>query len=192
VTASFRPGGATQPCTVSPAVEAIEQPARPDDLCSNGADPCGQLRSAVTTTAPWLASATAAIVSSPSAGACTTATPSSSASAAPVRAWPSSTIVTGAPSRPAVTDARTRSVKTRAAPGRSRHHPVGREPITLAAAITSTRTGSHTPPSPGHRRRPRCRSACLPGPRSGRARAGDLGCMFCSELVSLAKGYSRR
>jgi len=37
-----------------------------------------------------------------------------------------------------------------------------------------------------------CRSACLPGPRSGRARAGDLGCMFCSELVSLAKGYSRR
>lgn len=49
----------------------------------------------------------------------------------------SSTRLTGGPAPPAATAARTRSVKPRVAPGRSRHQLVGRDPITLAASMTS-------------------------------------------------------
>ena len=84
----------------------------------------------------------AAIVPSPSPGACTTSTPSAAPSSTPALALPSSTMVTGGSRRPAATAARTCSVNRRAAPGRSRHHPVGREPMTLAASITSTRPAS--------------------------------------------------
>ena len=85
--------------------------------------------------------------------------------------------------RPAVTEARTRSVKIRVAAGRSLHHPVGREPITLAASITSIRTGSHKPHSSGHRRRPTCRFGRPRGPISPSFGRADLcGCLVQRQL----------
>lgn len=117
----------------------------PTTFASDARTRSASLRSAVTTTAPRWAWAMATIVSSPSAGACTTSTPSTSLSSAPARAPPSSTSFTGGSSRPEVTVARTRSVKRRAAPTRSRHQPVGRDPITLAASITSIPRASRQP-----------------------------------------------
>ncbi len=64
---------------------------------------------------------------------------SASDSAAPSRARPSNTRTTGGSNRAWRTVARTCSAKRRAAAGRSRHHPVGRDPITLAASRTSIR-----------------------------------------------------
>src|SRR5581483_8386866 len=109
-------------------------------------------RSAVTTTRPRWRSAMVAIVSSPTPGACTTATPSTSDPSAPPRPRPSSTTVTGGLSRPATTADRTVATKSRVAPGRSRHQPVGREPITLAASTTSTSPASRVGDSSSTRR----------------------------------------
>ena len=85
------------------------------------------------------AATTETSVSSPLPGACTTVTPLSAVGSAPSRALPSRTTTTGSWSRPACTADRSRSRNFRAAPGRSRHHPSGREPITFAASIRSTR-----------------------------------------------------
>ena len=119
--APWRPALARRPCPArgSPpgcsVHEPVEQPARPDHLGVARAHAVASPRSAVTTItstsgAAW-AAAMAAIVSSPSPDAWSTSTPSATASSAPFLAWPSSTTVTGGSSRPAATDARTRSVE---------------------------------------------------------------------------------
>jgi hypothetical protein len=56
----------------------------------------------------------------------------------PWRALPSRTTTTGGAIRPESTAARTWSTNVRAAPARSRHQPVGRDPTTLAASMRST------------------------------------------------------
>jgi hypothetical protein len=128
--------------------EPVEQPARPDDLGVDRSDPLGQFPVGRNHDHLAIGLGMAAIVSSPTPGACTTSTPSTFASSAPARARPSSTRVTGGSSRPPVTVDRTRSVKRRAAPDRSRLQPVGRDPITLATSITNIRTVWRLPRSP--------------------------------------------
>jgi hypothetical protein len=88
----------------------------------------------------WLGeSAVAAMsVSSPAPRAWTTVTPPAEPASTPRHAAPSRTTTVDSPSRPAAAAARTRSTNPRADPGRSRHHPVGREPITFAASTRST------------------------------------------------------
>jgi hypothetical protein len=101
---------------------------------------CRSSRSAETKVTGLVATlATMRRVSSPLCGACTTVTPSSSPSWQPVRAAPSSTTTTGRSKRLARAADLTCATKVRAAPGRSRHQPVGLDPTTFAASIRSTR-----------------------------------------------------
>lgn len=89
-------------------------------------------------TALSAASARATSASSPEPAACTTATPCDSPSSTPARAAPSSTTTTsyGSPAT------RSRSTSRAAAPARSRHHPSGTEPTTLAASTSSRVTST--------------------------------------------------
>jgi hypothetical protein len=70
--------------------------------------------------------------------ACRTVTPPARPGSAPPRALPSRTTITGWAIRSEVTASRTWPTNVRAAPARSRHQPVGRDPTTLAASIRST------------------------------------------------------
>jgi hypothetical protein len=98
-------------------------------------------RSADTSVTRPSASAVSAMrVSSPLPGACRMVTPSATPASTPLRAAPSRTTTTGSASRPTPTAARTRSTNSRAARGRSRHQPFGRDPTTFAASISSTRS----------------------------------------------------
>ena len=91
-------------------------------------------------------------MSSPLPAACWTVTPSAMPGSTPARAAPSRTTITGWAIRSEAAAARTRPTNVRAAPARSRHHPVGRDPTTLAASIRSTaQVWSMT--SPGRRTR---------------------------------------
>ncbi len=115
---------------------------------------------------------TARRVSSPLPAACTTVTSSAVPTPTPPRAAPSRTTTTGPVSRPVPTAARTRSTKVRAAPGRSRHQPSGRDPITFAASMRSTcpvslsgTSGTADPRHPLNQRFPvRARPRARPGP----------------------------
>ena len=91
-------------------------------------------------------------MSSPLPTACWTVTPSARPGTAPWRALPSRTTITGWAIRSEATAARTWSTNVRAAPGRSRHQPVGRDPTTLAASIRST-SAVWSMASPGRRTR---------------------------------------
>lgn len=97
-------------------------------------------RSAVTSvTACSDASAmTSTSISSPLPPARRTITPPARPPCAPSQALPSRTTMTGWATRPESTAARTWSTNSRLAPARSRHQPVGRDPTTLAASMTST------------------------------------------------------
>jgi hypothetical protein len=100
---------------------------------------CRSARSAETSvTLPAASVATAMRVSSPLPGAWITLTPSAIPSSTPQRAAPSRTTTTGPANLSASAATRTRSTNARAAPGRSRHQPVGRDPTTFAASIRST------------------------------------------------------
>jgi GNAT superfamily N-acetyltransferase len=77
-------------------------------------------------------------MSSPLPGAWRTVTPSTTPAWTPSRALPSKTTTTGSVSVPDLTAVRTCSTNARAAPDRSRHQPVGREPTTFAASMRST------------------------------------------------------
>ena len=77
-------------------------------------------------------------MSSPLPAACWTVTPSARPGSTPARASPSRTTITGWLIRSEVTAARSWPTNVRAAPARSRHQPVGRDPTTLAASIRST------------------------------------------------------
>ena len=81
---------------------------------------------------------TSTSMSSPLPSAWRTVTPSARSAGAPWRALPSRTTTTGCAIRPELAAARTVVTKAPAAPARSRHHPVGRDPTTLAASIRST------------------------------------------------------
>jgi hypothetical protein len=96
-------------------------------------------RSAVTrVTSSSAASATTSTnASSPLPLACSTVTPPDCTAGAPARAFPSRTTTTGGVIRPESAADRSWPTKVRAAPARSRHQPVGRDPMTLAASTRS-------------------------------------------------------
>ncbi len=97
-------------------------------------------RSAVTsmTTSSDAFEATSMSVSSPLPAAWRTVTPSATPPCTPSRALPSRTTMAGSATRPESTAALNWSTNARAAPARSRHQPVGRDPITFAASMRST------------------------------------------------------
>ena len=113
-------------------------------------------------------------------------TPSASPGSTPPRAFPSSTTTTGWVSRPVAAAARTRPTNARAAPGRSRHQPSGREPITFAASMRSTRTVLPAQPmcSPSS---PSSRS--IGGSSSG-ARPGLLPAFSLRSIQDSGSGFS--
>lgn len=100
------------------------------------------------TTGSLLSAARATRVSSPCPGAWTTSTPSAIPSSTPFLACPSKTSTTGRGRAPSTTARLTRVTSSRAAPGLSRHHPVGREPTTFAPSMRSTiRASRHARPA---------------------------------------------
>ena len=95
----------------------------------------------VTVPVPVASAATVARVSSPSPGAWTTVTPALVPSTTPGGPHPRARRPRAGRGRAAAVAARMSATRAAAAPARSRHHPFGREPTTLAASTTSTVSG---------------------------------------------------
>ncbi len=137
--------GRGNPITTQAACTSVDYPSRsmsqegPTTSAPSASARCRNPRSAVTSVTGSAASEmTLMSMSSPLPAAWTTSTPASTPASTPSRALPSRTTTTGSASRPELRAARTSSTNVRAAPGRSRHHPVGRDPTTLAASMSST------------------------------------------------------
>ena len=115
-------------------------------VAASGSSRSRRPRSAVTTVTsgrsacPTSSAVTRTIVSSPDPGASTTRTSPVSGASSPAtarQAAPSST-TTKSVSTNRSCNAASRTSNRRAAPTRSRHHPSGRDPTTLAASTTTT------------------------------------------------------
>ena len=130
-----------------PLAPLVRQPSRrgrsqlgPTTSAPKDSARCRRPRSAVTrvTTSSAAPATTWTSASSPLPSAWITVTPSTRPLGTPCRDWPSRTTTTGGSIRPESHRRSHPGKNVRAAPGRSRHQPVGREPMTFAASMRST------------------------------------------------------